>query len=76
MNQTISKKEVLQRVNEKLQEKNLELIECQHLCQSCSALGDYYMINLADNSLIETNIDLKKPALEHECLADSDTLVD
>ena len=76
VNQTISRKEVLKRVNQKLHEKNLELIECQHLCRSCSALGDYYMINLADNSLIETNIDLKKIARDQACLADSETLDD
>ncbi len=75
MNRRISKEVVLQEVNDKLRKEDLALVECQHLCQACLALGDYYLMNLEDNTLVETHVDLKKIALDHGCIVDPDTIV-
>jgi len=74
VNQRLSKQDVLARVNLELKKKDQVLVDCQHLCRSCMSLGDYYLMDLTQNSLIDTHVDLEKFARQECCLADGEYL--
>lgn len=60
---------VFDRVNHALEKKGTTLVKCEHRCQACLALGDYYLMDSNQNTLIDTNVDLEKIAREEDCLA-------
>ena len=74
MNGQVSPLDILNRVNRELEKKDRKLVKCEHLCRSCMALGDYYLMDTTQNLLIDTNVDLEKVAREEGCLADGEVI--
>ena len=75
MTDSISPEELLAKVNHKLEGRNLALMKCQNLSRACVALGDYYLMDLSEKSLVDTHVDLEKIARDEGCLAEWEELL-
>ena len=75
MKKKVSERALMARINRKLAREQQQLMKCKQDSRDHAALGDYYLVDLATNSITAQNMDLGDLGRELECLAGYEELV-
>jgi hypothetical protein len=66
---------LIQRINRKLAPDYRKIMKCRENANGWDYLGEYYVVDLLHNNVVDTHVDLKKIAVKLKAMGEWETVV-
>ena len=72
----VSTRAIIQRINRKLAPKYRQLKRCRENSQGWDSLGDYYIVDLCQNAVVDTHVKVESLARELKAIGEWEIVVE